>query len=66
MGKKLKKSTSKGEVPGANYYSPNKDVVSQSSPRVITFQGKRVDFSKSLTGEKLGPGSYQVDKNGRS
>lgn len=46
--------------PGADHYEPKTDYSKQVSPRIINFYSNRVDFSKSLTGEKIGPGSYQI------
>lgn len=61
MGKKLKQDV-KFITPGADHYQPKISFSKQSSPRVINFYSNRVDFSKSLTGEKIGPGSYPVEK----
>jgi hypothetical protein len=59
MGKKLKKEDEQN-TPGSNYYNPNADVVKYSPQRPINFQSNRVDFSKSITGKRVGPGSYLV------
>ena len=59
MGKKFKVDV-KFVTPGADQYQPKEDFTRQSSPRVINFYSNRVDFSKSLTGQKVGPGSYIV------
>ncbi len=59
MGKKLKED-GKFVTPGADHYEPKSDFLKQASPRIVNFYSNRVDFSKSLTGEKIGPGSYQV------
>jgi len=65
MGKKLKEAESL-VTPAADHYSPNKLFIAQSSPRVVNMYSNRVDFSKSLTGKKVGPGSYRVDTTGKS
>lgn len=59
MGKKLKEMA-KFVSPGADHYEPKSDYPKQVSPRIINFYSNRVDFSKSLTGEKIGPGSYKI------
>jgi hypothetical protein len=60
IGKKLKQDM-KFITPGADQYQPKEDFTRQSSPRVINFYSNRVDFSKSLTGQKIGPGSYAIE-----
>jgi hypothetical protein len=65
MGKKLKEAP-KFTTPGADHYSPNKEFIKEKSPRTVNFYSNRVDFSRSLTGKQVGPGSYHFDKYSNS
>ncbi len=57
MGKKLK-DLSMTMTPSPTAYELNIDLTKNNAQRTISFNGKRQDFSKSVTGSKVGPGSY--------
>lgn len=59
MAIKLKKLT-EFVNPAPTAYEPN-DILTKPAPqRPINYYSDRIDFSKSITGGKVGPGKYEV------
>ena len=50
------------ESPSPSAYEPNSSVIKPQPQRPINYYSQRTDFTKSMTGRKIGPGAYQVDQ----
>lgn len=61
MGLKLKK-LSEFINPAPSAYNPKEDLTKPTPQRPINLYSDRTDFSKSITGFKVGPGVYEVRK----
>lgn len=58
MGKKIKELT-QFVTPSSFNYNPKEDLTRYSPKRVVNCYSDRMDFSKSVTGPKVGPGLYK-------
>lgn len=59
MAIKLKKMT-EFVNPAPTSYEPKDILTKPVSQRPINYNSDRIDFSKSITGGKVGPGKYEV------
>jgi hypothetical protein len=59
MALKLKKLT-EFVNPAPCAYEPKQDLTRPASQRPINYYSDRADFSKSVTGKRVGPGVYEV------
>jgi len=57
MALKLKK-LAEFSNPSPSAYDPKEDLTRPLSQRPINYHSDRIDFSKSITGTKVGPGVY--------
>ena len=60
MGKKLQKPEffEGPATPAPSKYKPTENLTRYTTQRPINMYANRSDFSKSVTGQKVGPGSY--------
>ena len=59
MGLKLKKLT-EFVGPAPDNYTPRDSLTKPQAQRPINYDANRTDFSKSITGKRVGPGVYEV------
>lgn len=59
MAIKLKKLT-EFVNPAPTAYEPKDNLTKPTQQRPINYYSDRIDFSKSVTGGKVGPGKYEV------
>lgn len=59
MGLKLKKMT-EFVGPAPDNYTPSDSLTKPQPQRSINYDANRTDFSKSITGKRVGPGVYEV------
>lgn len=64
MALKLKKLTEFAN-PAPCAYDPKEDLTKPTSQRPINYYSSRTDFSKSITGVRVGPGIYEIRKKER-
>ena len=57
MGLKLKKLT-QFVGPAPDNYTPSHELTKPQYQRPINYDADRTDFSKSITGKRVGPGVY--------
>ena len=62
---KLKKLT-EDVYPAPSAYQPSEHLTRSTPQRTVNYYSNRTDFSKSITGKRVGPGVYEASKQNKS